>query len=121
MSNKIQILLLGPAGEYAQASISCTLSHIFTVGFLGGTVLEALFKHPKASQFDITTFARAATAEKVQAAGIKALSGSLTDLENAVANAAVVFNFVSSTSCLVSTVINLCLLPLGYGGRLVVR
>lgn len=58
-------------------------------------MVDALLKHPNAAQFDIITYVRTEEmAKKVQAAGVNAFSGSLTTLEDVVANSAVVFNLV---------------------------
>lgn len=64
-------------------------------GYIGGTILDGLLKHPKAAQFEIISFVRSEEkAKSFQAAGLKAISGSLSVLEDAVANAAVIFNTV---------------------------
>lgn len=64
-------------------------------GYLGGTILDGLLKHPKAAQFEITSFVRSEEkAKNLEAIGLKAITGSLSALEDAVANATVVFNIV---------------------------
>lgn len=64
-------------------------------GYIGGAVLDALLSSPKASEIDVTAYVRAEEkAKKIAALGLKTVSGSLPELEEAVANADIVFNCV---------------------------
>ncbi|TCD67322.1 hypothetical protein EIP91_000243 [Steccherinum ochraceum] len=79
MSNQTQILFLGGAG------------------YIGGTVLDAILKHPKVSEFTITAYIRSAeTAEKLKALGVNAVSGPSSIVEDLAANSNVVINCASS-------------------------
>jgi len=66
-------------------------------GYIGGTVLDALLKHPKAAQFDITAYIRSEEkAQKVRALGLKAFSGNLTVVEDAASQSEIIFNCASA-------------------------
>ncbi|TCD61922.1 hypothetical protein EIP91_007714 [Steccherinum ochraceum] len=69
-------------------------------GYIGGVVVDGLLKHPQSSRFELIAFVRSEEkAKQIEGAGLgnlKAVSGSLTTLEDVVADAAVVFNLASS-------------------------
>ncbi|KAF8904777.1 hypothetical protein CPB84DRAFT_1895995 [Gymnopilus junonius] len=68
-----------------------------TPGYIGGSVLSRLLKHPDADSFEITALVRSAEkAEKLKTLGVKTLPGSYTDedlsvIKNAAAESDVVF------------------------------
>ncbi|TCD67492.1 hypothetical protein EIP91_012353 [Steccherinum ochraceum] len=87
MSTKI--LFLGATGW----------SLLWVAGYVGGTVLDGILSHPKASQFEITTYIRSADkGKKVEALGLglKAVSGGFDAVEEAAAKADIIFNCASS-------------------------
>ena len=64
-------------------------------GYIGGSVLDTLLKSPRASQFEIISYLRSEEkAQKVAALGLKTISGGLHELQDAVAQADVIFNCV---------------------------
>jgi uncharacterized protein YbjT (DUF2867 family) len=85
-----------------------TLSHtplriFFTgaTGYIGGSVLQQLLAHPRASTFEITSYSRnAERAQKLEREfGVKYILGELDDvqkIEDAAAVADVVFHFANS-------------------------
>jgi len=79
--------------------MSATTKILFlgATGYIGGTVLDAVLKHPNAAQFDITAYVRSEEkAQKVRALGLKAISGTLTAVEEAASQSEVIFNCASS-------------------------
>ena len=56
---------------------------------------DRLLKLPQASRFEVTNYVRSEEkAKKCEAAGLKAISGPLSVLTEAVANSSVIFNVV---------------------------
>ncbi|KAH9903079.1 NAD-P-binding protein [Cubamyces lactineus] len=73
-------------------------------GYIGGTVLQRLFTHTNAANFDITTFVRNADKAKVLETqfGVKTVLGSFQDLDklaDLAANAQITINIASISSC----------------------
>lgn len=77
------------------------------VGYIGGSVLDRLLKHPNAENFRFTTLVRdSGKAEKLKSIGINAVIGSHSDLpvlENLSSKADVVFSLVGLLALLNST------------------
>ncbi|TCD67969.1 hypothetical protein EIP91_011770 [Steccherinum ochraceum] len=81
MSNTVKILFIG------------------ATGYIGGPIVDRLLSHPQGSRFEITAFARSdEKAKKIEAAGVglKATSGDLSALTEAVAKSDVVINTATS-------------------------
>ncbi|TCD67904.1 hypothetical protein EIP91_011838 [Steccherinum ochraceum] len=79
MSNQTKVLVLG------------------ATGYIGGTVLDALLKHPKVSDFVITAYVRSVeTADKVKALGVNTIGGPASVVEDAVSNSDIVINCANS-------------------------
>ncbi|TCD67905.1 hypothetical protein EIP91_011839 [Steccherinum ochraceum] len=80
------------------SSLPKTILFLGTTGYIGGSVLDALLDHPKASEFDITAYFR--SAEKAQKCerlvGVKGISGSLDVVQEAAAKADMIVNCASS-------------------------
>ncbi|KAH8094661.1 hypothetical protein BXZ70DRAFT_352304 [Cristinia sonorae] len=67
-------------------------------GYLGGTFLDALLKHPNAAQFDITAYIRSEEkAKQVEALGlgVKVVTGGLDVVEDGASRPTIIFNFAS--------------------------
>ena len=76
-------------------SLGASLLILMHSGYIGGAVLDALLSSPKASEIDVTVYVRAEEkAKKIAALGLKTVSGGLPELEEAVANADIIFNCV---------------------------
>ncbi|KAH8094660.1 hypothetical protein BXZ70DRAFT_1033990 [Cristinia sonorae] len=68
-------------------------------GYLGGTFLDALLKHPNVAQFDITVYIRSEEkAKQVEALGlgVKVVTGGLDDVEDGSSRSTIIINFASS-------------------------
>ncbi|TCD65049.1 hypothetical protein EIP91_003287 [Steccherinum ochraceum] len=79
--------------------MSTKILFLGATGYLGGTILDGLLSHPKASQFVLTAYIRSADkAKKVEALGlgIKTVSGGLDVVEEAASKADFIFNCASS-------------------------
>ncbi|KAF9530814.1 hypothetical protein CPB83DRAFT_834155 [Crepidotus variabilis] len=87
MSTKTQLLITGVTGNISALTNSIS-------GFIGGTILDKLMKHPAFSSYEITALLRSSEkAEKLRKLGIGAVVGSHNDemlVESLAANADVV-------------------------------
>ncbi len=102
-SSKTTIFITGATGTYTRAcEIGILQAHIFYfrhIGYIGGSVLERLLKHPKAATFEITTLVRSAEKAKIlrEKFGVDAVVGSHADTDKLTAlseKADVVFSCV---------------------------
>lgn len=100
MSTKI--LFIGATGESQFEQWSVLFANLVFAGYLGGSTLLRLLKHPKRDNFDISILLRATSkAQAFQSYVIKTVIGSLTDydiLEREASQADVVFQSVSQTA-----------------------
>ncbi|TCD61868.1 hypothetical protein EIP91_007817 [Steccherinum ochraceum] len=66
-------------------------------GYIGGAVLDALLRHPKVSELDITAYVRSPEiASKVTALGVNTVGGPASVVEDAVSKADIVINCANS-------------------------
>lgn len=80
-SSKIPIFILGATGERS-ANAKSDRQPIFRLGYIGGSVLTRLLAHPNSQTFDITALVRSAEkAQRLQAFGINAVTGSTDEKE----------------------------------------
>jgi len=102
MSTKLNILLTGATGGLMSFSPTFLVLTPDELGYIGGSVLSRLLKHPNAATFHITALARSSDkADKLKTLGVDTIIGSYTDedltyLTEAAANADVVFAIVSN-------------------------
>lgn len=106
-SSKTTIFITGATGTYTRThkdgSPSAHILYLRHIGYIGGSVLERLLKHPKAATFEITTIVRSAEKAKIlkEKFGVDAVVGSHADTDKLTAlseKADVVFSCVR-TNC----------------------
>ena len=96
MSDPVKIVFVGVTGEsLGQHCYIAFTDRVGSAGYIGGTIYDQLLKHPQANRFEVLAYTRSdQKAKQLQAVGVKAISGPLSVLEQAIANASVVFNAV---------------------------
>ncbi|PPQ79216.1 hypothetical protein CVT25_002822 [Psilocybe cyanescens] len=107
MPSQINIFITGATGKYCiiiffQCTIKLKMICLFSSGYIGGSVLDRLLKHPDASSFKITALVRSVEkGDKLKNLGVNIAIGTydaedLSFLTDAVSQADVVFSVANS-------------------------
>ena len=99
-TSKIQILLTGATGIVLSPAFPAR-SHNANIGYIGGSVLDRLLKHPNTASFAITALVRSPEkAQKLESLGLKTVVGSVADatlVQDLAAASDVIFSIVNDS------------------------